>query len=555
MSQATKQLAESASALKAVFANPNLRRLQLAWAGSNLGTWAYGIALAVYAYDKGGAVAVGFVGLIRWIPAAVAAPFMGLLGDRYPRRRVMIASDLGRVVVVGLGAAAIVADMPPGIVYALAAIGVVISTAFRPAQAAIIPRLAQTPQELSASNVVSSTIEALGMFAGPAIGGVVLAIGGAELVFAAASLTFLWSAALIALIRTEADTPTPPSEGEEHPSFMREAVGGFSTILREPKLRLLMGLFSAQTLIAGSLSVLMVVVAFELLGKPEAWLGVLSSALGIGGAVGAVVSAALISRNRLAIDFGFGILLWGFPLIAIGIWPQVGVALLAMAAVGLGNTLVDVSGFTLLQRSVPDEVLARVFGVLETLFLLTIAIGAIVTPPIVHLAGARGSLIGIGAFLPILIVLSWRRLRVLDAEGQVAEREVKLLRGISFFSVLPEPVVEHLAGRIVRVPITVGETVFEQGAPGDRFYVVASGRVEIVRDGVPVALVEPGGYFGEIALLHEVPRQAGAVVRAAGELLVLEGGDFVAAVTGHAPSREAAASAIRSYGIGSALPK
>jgi len=125
--------------------------LQLAWAGSNLGTWGYGIALSVFAFDHGGATAVGVVGLVRLIPAAIAAPFMGVLGDRHSRRLVMASSDLSRVVLVGLGAVAILLHMSPAIVYALAAGGVVVSTAFRPAQAAIIPALASSPQELTAS--------------------------------------------------------------------------------------------------------------------------------------------------------------------------------------------------------------------------------------------------------------------------------------------------------------------------------------------------------------------------------------------------------------------
>ena len=548
MTEEPGRLRESLSSFRSVFANRNLRRLQLAWAGSSLGTWAYGIALAVFAYQEGGAVAVGVVGLIRWIPAAIVAPFMGMLGDRYPRRRVMICSDLGRVVVIGLAAGAIVADLASAVVFALAAAGVVISTAFRPAQAALIPRLATNPQELAASNVVSSTIEASGIFAGPAIGGLVLAISGPAAVFTLSALTFLWSAVLIARIRTDADAPTP-HEGADPPTFGERIGGGFRAISGDADTRLLIGLFSAQTVVAGALTVLAVVVAKELLGRGDAWVGILSASLGVGGIVGAGISAARVGRNRLALDFGAGVALWGIPLIAIGLVPEPIVAIAGVAAIGIGNTIVDVAGDTLLQRSVPDEVLARVFGVLETLILLTVAAGAITAPALVSTIGARGALIVTGAFLPVVVALRWKKLVALDRGATVPRRDIELLRGLPFFSPLPEAVVEHLAGRLESFRLPAGASVFAQGDPGDRFFVVAEGRVRVVKDGLTVAEVPPGGAFGEVALLHDVPRTAGVTAIEDVELLALDGADFVAAVTGHAPSLDAADAVVRSYGF------
>ena len=316
-----------------------------------------------------------------------------------------------------------------------------------------------------------------------------------------------------------------------------------------------MGLFAAQTLIAGALLVLEVVVAFQLLGRGPAWVGVLSAAFGIGGLVGAVISGALVGRGRLAIDFGAGILLWGLPLLFIAAWPNPAVACAAMALMGIGNTLVDVSGLTLLQRSVPDDVLARVFGVLETVFLASVALGAVLTPLLVHTLGARPTLIAVGAFLPVVVALWGRKLIALDASTHAPpERELALLRGISFFAPLPLPVQEHLAGRLVASLVDAGTVVFEQGARGDRFYIVAEGVVEILKDGSPIAEILPGGYFGEIALLHDVPRQAATRALRDTELLALEGEDFVSAVTGHATSREAAEAVVRSYGPGLGIP-
>ena len=553
VSEATETPLGSIEALRSVFRNLNLRRLQLAWAGSNLGTWGYGIALAVYAYDRGGAQAVGLVALLRWIPAAIAAPFMGVLGDRHSRRLVMVASDLGRVVVIVLAAIAVFADASPIVVYVLAAVGVVMSTAFRPAQAAITPTLVSTPEELTASNVVASSVESFGMFVGPAIGAVVLAVSGVGEVFVLAAVTFAWSAFLISRLRVDEQEERREEEliaAEEQtaPSFWKQATGGFRTVLVEPRPRLLVGLFSAQTLIAGCLVVLQVVIAIELLGKGDAWVGVIAAAFGIGGIIGALAAGLLVGRARLATDFGVGNLLWGLPLIAIGIWPHPAVAVVSLAAMGIGNTLVDVSGLTLLQRSVPDDVLARVFGVLETVFLLSVAFGAAITPSLVDLLGDRTTLIGIGCFLPVVMALSWRKLVAIDATVTLHERELALLRGISFFAPLPAPVLERLAARLRPSRVSAGETVFEQGEVGDRFYVIAEGQVDIRKDGDRVNLLGPGGSFGEIALLRDVPRQAGAIALSECELLELEGEDFVAAVTGHGSASEAALTAIGSYG-------
>lgn len=543
------KLRDSVRAFGEVFASPNLRRLQLAWAGSNIGTWAYGVALAVFAYGEGGAAAVGIVGLIRWIPAALAAPFFGVLADRYPRRRVMILSDLGRAVVITFAGLAALGDLDVIWVYALAGVGTVISTAFRPAQAALVPKLAETPLQLTASNVVSSTIESVGMFLGPAIGGLLLIVTSPGGVFLVTAAMFLWSAGLVALIRTDADAGRTEEEAAAAAGVLHEILDGFRAIFA-PKIRLLIALFCAQVLIAGALAVLEVVIALEVLGKDEAWVGAILAAFGVGGIVGAVVSGMLVSRQRLAFDFSVGIMLWGLPLVAIAMWSDPYVALAAFAVMGVGNTLVDVAGFTLMQRSVDDAVLARVFAVFETLFLLTVSLGAILTPLLLDVWGNTATLVVVGVFLPCVMVVTWKRLQTMDREAVAPIRQLELLHGIPIFASLPAPVLESLAGALTHRTIPANTEIFAQGAAGDLFYVVASGRVEVVRDGVPVLDVTPGGFFGEIALLHGVPRQAAVRTLEETEVFTLDGEQFIAAVTGHASSLEAAGAAIGSYGLG-----
>ena len=537
MGRLGERLSESARAFRDVFANPNLRRLELAWAGSIVGYWAYGIALAVFAYEAGGAAAVGIVGVLRLLPAAVAAPFAALLGDRYRRERVMLASDVGRALVMAVAAVAVFVDAPNVVVYVLSALVAIMSTAFQPAQSALLPTIARTPEELTAANVASSTIESAGSFAGPALGGLLLAAAGVEVVFAATAATFLWSALLVARIHA-GDQGERRHEGGQ--GIVHEALVGFRTVAVEGRLRLLVGLYTANVLVAGALNVLIVVSALDLLDLGNSGVGFLNSAVGVGGLLGALAAVALVGRRRLASPFGIGLVLWGVPLALIGVFPDPPIALVLLAVIGVGNTIVDVAALTLLQRAVPDEVLARVFGVLETLIVATLGLGAVLAPLLIETFGIRGALIATGALLPVLAALFWRRLSSVDAAAAVPEKELELLRSIPFFAPLPAATIERLASRLSRFEFEPGVQIFRQDDRGDRFYVLGEGDVEVSVDGRRATTLGPGGYFGEIALLRDVPRTASVTALSAVEAYALERDDFIAAVTGHAPSAEAA---------------
>lgn len=532
------QLRESLEAFRNNFRNRELRRLQLGLTGSVVGEWAFAIALAVYAFRHGGATTVGLVGLIRTFPAALAAPFAGLIGDRFRRERVMLVSDIARCVFSGAAAVAALAGLPLA-VYGFAVLISLFSRMFVPAQAALLPTLAKTPEELTAANVVSSTIESAGLFAGPAIGGILLAATSAGWVFAFTAVTFLWSATFIARIRADYE----PAVREEH-GIIREALVGFQTLGSEPRLRLLIGIFGAQTLVAGALTVMIVVTALDLLELGQSGVGFLNSAFGVGGLVGALAAVLLVGRRKLAGSFVFGIVLWGFPLAVIGIWPSPFVALLLLGVLGLGNTIVDVAGLTMLQRAVPDAVLARAMAVMESMFIGTIGLGSILAPLLISIVGIRPALIITGSLLPVLAALFWNRLLQIDAEAVVPEEQLELLRGIPIFAPLPPAMLEHLAASLRRTSFPAGAIVFQAGDEGDRFYVVENGEVEIMLDGAPPKTEARGGYFGEIALLRDVPRTATVRARTDVELYALERDKFIGAVTGHAPSAAAADSVI-----------
>jgi MFS family permease len=531
---ARDRLAESLGAFRDVFRNPNLRRLQLAFAGSIIGSYSYSIVIAVYAFQHGGAAAVGIVGVLRTIPPALVGPFTATLADRHSRKQVMLVSNLLRVVVLAVITAIVFAGGPAPVVYALVSLATLIATPFRPAEAALMPAVARTPEELTAANVSSSTIESLGDFVGPAIGGIVYAVAGAGPAFGITVLTVLWSALLISRL----DADVAPSRPEDEPtSFRRDASLGFRTIALEPRLRVIVVLYCAQTVVAGALGVLVVVTALDLLDVGKAGLGVLNSASGIGGLVGAAAALLLVGRKRLASDFGVGIVLWGLPLLVIGLFPNPIVALLMLGVLGAGNTIVDVAALTLLQRTVSDEVLARVFGVMEGLLVATMGLGAILAPLLISAFGVRAALIVTGGFLPVLAALLWRKLTSVDAV--VPERELALLQGIPFFELLPAHQLEPLARKLAPLRLGAGTEIFRLGDRGDRFYVIASGEVDVDTGGERKTL-GPGESFGEIALLRDVPRTATVTALTDVELYGLDSDEFIGGVTGHAPSREAA---------------
>jgi MFS family permease len=527
--------------MREAFSNPALRRLQLAWAGSIIGSWAYTIALIVYADRHGGAYAIGLVGLIRWLPAAVASPLAAILGDRYPRVWVMLAADLVRAAALATMAVCFLTDAPEEAVYALASFVAVTTTAFQPAQAALLPSLARTPEELTAANVSSSTIESLGFCAGPGLGGLLLVVSNIWVVFIVTAATFLWSALQLAPLLRQ----TEPALTRERPRLLDEATAGFRAIGRDRRLRLVVGLFSAQTLVNGAFGVLIAVSALELLDLGEGGVGYLNAAVGVGGIIGGLISVALVGLRRLAVIFGIAIAGTGAPLLLVGAFPSTATTFAVFALIGLAIIVCDVAGFTLLQRGTPSDVLARVFGVLHSLFYATVAVGAILAPVLIDAVGIRWALVIVGSLLPVLCALTTASLTELDA-APTRERELELLGAIPIFSPLSPPVLEQLAARLEPVRVRAGEEIIRRGDHGDRFYVVADGEVEIVLDGRPPSREGPGAYFGEIALLRDVPRTA--TVRAAtdAELYALDRDDFLRAVTGHAGSAEAAEAVVGS---------
>jgi MFS family permease len=537
------KLRESGRALASVFSNPGLRRVQLALAGSIVGDWAYAIAVAVYAYDQGGPAAVGLLGVVRYLSMALVLPLASTLADRYPRKWVMFVSDVVRAALVLVAAAVIAADGPPLAVYGLAIATALAGTCFRPAQAALLPGLARNPGELTAANVASSTIESVGFFLGPALGGLLLAVADIQTVYLVNAATFLWSAAIIVGLHAPPVTRAEESPDEGRGTLLDNAGAGFRAILGNRDLRLVIGVYCAQTVVAGASLVFVVTLALDLLDLGRSGVGYLDAAMGIGGLVGGFIALVLAQRGRLALDFGVGVLLWSAPLLAIAAWPSVGVAAMAMVLVGLGNSVVDINAYTILQRTVPDEVMGRVFGAMESAVIGAMAAGALVMPLLIETLGIRAALAVLGGAVTCVVLLALAGLRRIDVTAR-APTGLELVRRISIFTALPEPILERLARALEPVAAAAGDVVIREGDEGDRFYAIEEGTVVVSKEGRWVAQLGPGDYFGEIALLKDVPRTATVTAETDVKLYALERDVFISAVTGHHDVQEVAETAM-----------
>ena len=327
------------------------------------------------------------------------------------------------------------------------------------------------PEELTSANAITSGVEQTSTLVGPALFGALLVVADVAVVFASGAALFLASALIVAGI---------DGRGEELRREQSEAVphaitAGFRTVAADGALRLLVVVYAAQWFVAGALDVFVVVVASDLTGLGESGVGVFFAMLGLGGVVGMVVVVALGGRRRLTLPLAVGVLAWGAPLVLIGLVPRSSTALAGLAVVGLATVLVEVSVVTLLQRSVPEDVLGRVFGVLETALLAMVAAGTIAAPLFIQVLGTEGALVAVGGILPLLIALLWRPLRGIDAPDDERLARAALLRRLDMLRPLPPNVVESLADNLSVVEVEDGGVVIRQGDPGDRFYVVAGG--------------------------------------------------------------------------------
>ncbi len=431
------------------------------------------------------------------------------------------------------------ADAPLVVVYGAAIAAATSLVVTRPTQSALLPSLAHAPDQLIAANGATGVIEGAGILIGPLAAAAVLTVStpatvyvlaGGALIFAAGAMIGLHPAGgLPAMGAVDVDGANP-MDGDVDRGFL----AGLRTVARDRDARLVVGLLTVRMLMIGAADVLFVLLALDLLDMGEPGAGLLAAALGAGAMVGGAATFTVIGDNRLARVAAIGAVTWGLGLAGIALTASAWLAPLLVVVGGTGLAVVDIAGRTMLQRSIRDEVLSRVFGLQEGLAMAGLAAGSVLVPVLVGLGGLVAAVFAVAAVLPVVVALRWTRLTDLDRRAVVPAREIALLRRTALFRPLAAPQLAAVARRALWLTVPSGTALIREGESGDRYYVLAAGAVRVERAGQHLRdMSTAGGGFGEIALVLGVPRTATVTATTETTLLAIDRAPFLAAVTGH----------------------
>ena len=522
-------------AFSSLAGNTALLRVLAAYLLFILTEYAVWIAMLVFAYNRGGTAVAGLVAVAQLAPAAVVAPVAASLADRRSPVVMLAGGYLAQVAGMAGTATAIGAGAPLA-AYAAAVFASTAVTTTRPAQSALIPSLAATPDQLTAANVVAGWLEAAGAAAAGLLVGVLISLAGVGSVFAVCAGLGLAAALLVASLRAPSLAAETEAEADTSTAGVAE---GLRLAFRQPRLRLMLALLTADAVVVGALDLLVVILALTVLGRPPSWAGYLEFAFGAGAVLAATVSALLVGRRLggpiLAAALGLS---GALAVVAFG--PGLAGTVILLAVAGAGHLLLEVATRTLLQRSVPPRLIGRIFGVLEGFTMAGLAIGALLVPALAHLGGSRLAVLGVAAVLPLAAVAGGRAVFRLDAGTAVPVVEIALLRSLPLFAELPAPAIEGLAAALRPVRLEAGAVLIRQGDPGDAYFAIAAGELDAEQDGHFLGRYGRGDGVGEIALLRAVPRTATVTAHTAATVYQLDRDLFLTAVLGHAPTRRQA---------------
>jgi MFS family permease len=521
-----------------------LRRVVLAYLVFAMAEWGSWVAVLVWAYDLGGMDAAAIVSVAQLVPATVVAPLGAALGDRMRRGHALALGYVAQGVAMLATASALESGASLAVVATTAAVMTCAISLTRPVHSSLLPSLASEPGEVVAGNAATGTADSLGACLGPLACGLLITPGGPELVLGTFGIMLLgagvavlgveersWLVAVrAALDRRQRTAAVPAPERLTRPGAGAEALAGVRALREDRPVAVLVLLVFAEYVVIGVLDILLLVIAFEVLGTAVSGPGLLAGALGVGAIVGAVASVLLVGRSRLSPALLTGAIAVGSPLLLVPLGERAAAVAVLLAVCGAGKGFFDVATRTLMQRAVPDRVSARVFGLAEAAMSGALAVGAVLAPLAVHTLGAGGAVVATGLLLPLAGVASWRPLARLDRESSAYGRYVTLLRALPMLRPATLPLLERLSRSAVEQHVEPGATVVREGETGDRFYVVLDGEVAVSRGGRELRRQHAGEGFGEIALLRDVPRTATVTATAPTVLVSLSRDDFLAAV-------------------------
>ena len=364
--------------IRAVLRLPSLRRLIPAFLAFSVAEWASWIGIVVFAYSRGGPAEAGIVAGVVFIPSIIVAPAASMFGDRRPRAQVLAAAYAILALSMAATAVALVVA-PPFVAYLMATVAATSITLVRPAHGALLPEVAPKPDELAVANAASGTVEGLGALLGPLLAGLLIALAGPAAVYGANALLALGAvAAVLPLARGALPLRGAPAARVQ--GLLAELGAGLRTVLGDRRLLAVMAVLSGAIALLGAFNVLLTIIAIDLLGGQESTIGYVAAVAGVGAVVGAGLTSALMGRERLAtIYVGAGALFAG-SVAVIGFDPGSVVVLACVVGAGMGWAFVYVEALTLAQRLAGDDVMSRVFGVMESTMMASQAAGALVVP-------------------------------------------------------------------------------------------------------------------------------------------------------------------------------
>jgi MFS family permease len=511
------------------------------------GSWAYNVALLAFVFERTNSLAwVGAAGIVRFVPALVLSPYAGVLAERMERIRLMIWSDWGCVAwQAGL---AVVAATDGPVVLGLVFAGLTSATnvIYEPAVEATIPSLVEE-DDLVAANALNGTIQSLVVVAGPAVGAGLLLLGPPEIAFAVNAASFALSAVLVARVRTRSRPVDVTEAGTA--GALKQMMVGVRTIFRLPAARTLVAFSVLVSFVYGTDTVLFIAASEDKLGTGTHGFGYLLGGLGVGGLLAAPAVDRLAGSRRLALIITLGVAGYCLPTALLTVVHQAELAFAIQVLRGASTLVVDVLAIAALQRAVPDDQLARVFGVFFAFVLGAISLGALITPLVVEAFGLDAALITMAVAPFALGVLGYPSLRAIDRVG--AERaaalapRVALLQQLEFFAAASRTVLERLAGLAEELTVPAGTGIVREGDPADALYVLVDGEVEVTARGEggeggegehTIRVMSSPCYFGEIGVLERIARTATVTATTDVRVLRIEGTALLDALTAAPPS-------------------
>ena len=490
-------------AVRIVFTSRSLRDCQLAVALVRTTDLAQLVAVSAFLFGHGGLGSVAAYGVVRTVAPAVGVPVVagGTARVRHGRMLQLLAL-VAALASAGI-TAVLIADGPPTVVLVLAAVVGIALGSFRPITSALVPSLVRRPEELVACTASAGFLDGATMVAGPLLAGALLGVAGAAWAVGT-TVVLLLTAALLAGRLPAALTMNLEPTTKASDNVLR-------AVFATPESATIAILGPCQTFVRGALNVIVVVFVVDTMRLDDGAIGVLFGAIGVGSMIALPAALGIVGTRRIYRSFGLGLALWGLPLAITAGVPHIAAAAALFAVVGVGNVLIDVSAFSALSRTLPDRLFAKAFGLLEALFQVGMALGAIGAGVFLHAFGAQIALLVVGLLLPVLALAVAPLLRRFDARLEHHDLEVELLRHQPIFEDLPMPVLDNLAGRLVPVQFHAGEVIMSEGDYGDRYLLIVDGTVAFTRHGASVNALQSGSAFGEIALVRDIPRTATAV--------------------------------------------